>query len=130
MGIGDGGDQTVRPLDRHIAVRGQIIRAVHVIRMQPAQLARGDQLVPFGVAADGADEGGGQPKAGQRHRDVQCNATGQARDAARHVRPLPHDRIATSDDVPQHRSDAKNVRCMCHAAGMAQPIWRAQVAAT
>ena len=130
MGIGNGGDQAVGALDRHIAVRGQIIRAVHVIRMQPAQLARGDQLVPFGVAADGADEGGGQPKAGQRHRDIQRNATGQTRDATGHIRALPHDRIATADNVPKHGTDAENVRCMCHAAGMAQPIWRAQVAAT
>ena len=127
MGVGNGGDQAVRAFDRHILIGRQIVRPVDVIGVQPAQLARRDQLVAFCVAAHSADQRGRQAETGQGHRNVQGDAAGQARDAPRHIRALPHLGFSAPDDVPQDRADAKNVWLICHAARFAHTLGRAQV---
>ena len=110
MGVGDGRDQAVRAFDGHVAVGRQILGPVDRVRHQPQPVTGGDQLVPLGVAANGGQQGRRHPEPPQRHRDVHRHASRQPRDPPRHVRAKPHRRGRAPDDVPQDRTDAKDVR--------------------
>lgn len=74
MGIGNGCDQAICTLNRHIAIGGQIIGTVDMIRVHPHAQRGGHQFIALGVAANGGQQGRGQAKAAQGHRDVRATA--------------------------------------------------------
>jgi len=100
-----------RPLDRHIAVSGQIIRPIQQIRIEaPGVARRAIARRPSGPRQQALDQRRGQPKR-PSPRDVHCKRHGQARDRPA-VRPFRMTVITPrTDDVPQHRPMQKNVRC-------------------
>ena len=112
MRIGDRGNQPVRILDRHVTIRRQVGQ-MGEIGIDPQRAHGLEQGAPFGIVADRGQNGRAHAETRQRHRDVHGHAPRQAGDMARHVATTAQGPPGASDDVPQDRSDAKNVRG-CH----------------
>jgi hypothetical protein len=62
MGIGNGGNQTARPLDCHVAVGRQIVGAQDVVGDQPHPAALIHQRLPLGIPSHGGQQCGCQPE--------------------------------------------------------------------
>ena len=122
VGVGNGGDQAVGALDGHVFVGGKVGRAVDVIGDHAQFVTGAHHFVALIILADGRKQGGAQAETRQCHGDVHGHAAGQARDAAGHVRALPHVAGCAADHVPQDGTDAQDIGITCH--GLVVAGWR------